>query len=194
MPVGRRSSVWTSACLSSSRRTVSPAPPSKRTLSGTTIAAWPCCFRMVKTCWRKLSCLLLVLAQKSSRCTTSDCFSSSPASLTIVTLLFFPKGGLVRTISYSPCLPAGESLWRAMTNEKHVRDCGVSVAFPSEFDGASRPVAGRIQICAHLCLYKCFRALELPRLEIVSFIDQHKKQPIRCVESPFSLVLIQPAD
>src|SRR5207247_3876333 len=83
--------------------------PSKRTLSGTTIAARPCCFRMVKTCWRKLSCLLLVLAQKSSRCTTSDCFSSSPASLTIVTLLFFPNGGLVSTISYSPCFPASAS-------------------------------------------------------------------------------------
>src|SRR5205823_15021157 len=86
-----------------------PAPPSKRTLSGTTIAARPCCLRIVKTCWRKLSCLLLVLAQKSSRCTTSDCFSSSPASLTVVTLLFFPNGGLVSTISYSPCLPASAS-------------------------------------------------------------------------------------
>src|SRR5438046_3600773 len=103
------SSDLTSACLSNSRRTVSPAPPSKRTLSGTTIAARPCCFRVVKTCWRKLSCLLLVLAQKSSRCTTSDCFSSSPASLTIVTLLFFPNGGLVSTIPYSPCLPASAS-------------------------------------------------------------------------------------
>jgi len=34
---------------------------------------------------------LLVLAQKSSRCTTSDCFSSSPASLTIVTQIVFPN-------------------------------------------------------------------------------------------------------
>src|SRR6266404_4020438 len=63
----------------------------------------------IKTCWRKFSCLLLVLAQKSSRCTTSDCFSSSPASFTIVTLLFFPNGGLVSTISYSPCFPASAS-------------------------------------------------------------------------------------
>src|SRR5437016_2013251 len=54
-------------CASRRRRTVSPAPPSNNTLSGTTMAARPCCFRMVKTCWRKLSCLLLVLAQKSSR-------------------------------------------------------------------------------------------------------------------------------
>jgi hypothetical protein len=31
---------------------LSPAPPSNRTLSGTTIAARPCRFRMVKTpCW-----------------------------------------------------------------------------------------------------------------------------------------------
>src|SRR5205814_6735926 len=105
----RRGRVCTSHSCRSSRRTVSPAPPSKRTLSGTTIAARPCCFRIVKTCWRKLSCLFLVLAQKSSRWTTNDCFSSSPASLTIVTLLFFPNGGLVNTISYSPCLPARAS-------------------------------------------------------------------------------------
>src|SRR5262245_21855751 len=39
MPVGKRNKVCTSSCLSSSRLTVSPAPPSKRTLSGTTIAA-----------------------------------------------------------------------------------------------------------------------------------------------------------
>ena len=44
-----------STYLSSSRRTVSLAPPSNRTLSGTTIAARPCCFRIVKTWWRKLS-------------------------------------------------------------------------------------------------------------------------------------------
>src|SRR3984893_18319701 len=116
MPVGRRSNVCAWACLRSSRRTVSPAPPSKRTLSGTTIAARPCCFRMVRTCWRKLSCLLLVLAQKSSRCTTSDCFSSSPASLTIVTLLFFPNGGLVRTISYSPCFAQKRILYQRLAH------------------------------------------------------------------------------
>ncbi len=35
---------------------------------------------------------------------------ASPASLTMVTLLFLPKGGLARTISYSPCFPASASL------------------------------------------------------------------------------------
>ena len=47
------------------RRTVSPAPPSKRTLSGTTIAAPPPILSMFLTCWRKLSCLFDVVAQKS---------------------------------------------------------------------------------------------------------------------------------
>src|SRR5262245_58855080 len=95
MPVGNRRSVCTSACLSSSRRTVSPAPPSNNTLSGTTMAARPCCFRIVKTCCRKLSCLLLVDAQKSSRWIVRLSFSASPFSFTIVTLLFLPNGGLV---------------------------------------------------------------------------------------------------
>src|SRR5258706_13523754 len=89
---------------------VSPAPPSKSTLSGTTTAARPCCFKMVKMCWRKLSCLLLVVAQKSSRLMMSDSLDCSPASLTMVTLLFLPNGGLARTMSYSPCLPANASL------------------------------------------------------------------------------------
>jgi allantoicase len=57
-------------------------------------------------CWTKLSCLLLVEAQKSSRLMTSDSFEVSPASLTMVTLLFLPNGGLARTRLYSPCLPA----------------------------------------------------------------------------------------
>ena len=46
MPVGRRSSVCTSHSCSSLRRTVSPAPPSNSTLSGTTTAARPLIFRM----------------------------------------------------------------------------------------------------------------------------------------------------
>src|SRR5262245_60394739 len=61
-------------------------------------------------CCRKLSCLLLVVAQKSSRLMTSDSFSCSPAALTIVTLLFLPKGGLASTTSYSPCFAAKASL------------------------------------------------------------------------------------
>src|SRR4051812_28019416 len=79
MPVGRRTRVCTSACLSRARRTVAPAPPANRTLSGNTTAARPCCLRMVKMCWRKLSCLLLVLAQKSSRLMMSDSLEVSPA-------------------------------------------------------------------------------------------------------------------
>src|SRR5216117_1324515 len=72
---------------------VSPAPPSNSTLSGNTTAARPCCLRMVKMCWRKLSCLLLVLAQKSSRLMMSDSLDVSPASLTMVTLLPLHVGG-----------------------------------------------------------------------------------------------------
>src|SRR3990172_2007340 len=41
-----------------------PGPPSNRTLSGTTTAARPFCFKRVFTCWMKLSCLLDVVAQK----------------------------------------------------------------------------------------------------------------------------------
>src|ERR1035437_6116787 len=89
---------------------VSPAPPSKSTLSGNTTAARPCCLRMVKMGWRKLSCLLLVLAQKSSRLMMSDSLEVSPSSLEMGTLLFLPKGGLARTMSYSPCLDARASL------------------------------------------------------------------------------------
>ena len=110
MPVGKRSSVWTSACFSKARRMVSPAPPSKSTLSGNTTAARPCCFKIVKMCCKKLSCLLLVVAQKSSRLMVSDSFDCSPPSPIIVTLLFLPNGGLASTMSYSPCLPVSASL------------------------------------------------------------------------------------
>ena len=37
------------------------------TLSGTTTAAWPSALRMVLMCWRKLSCLLELVVQKSWR-------------------------------------------------------------------------------------------------------------------------------
>ena len=75
--------MWTSHSCSSSRRTVSPAPPSKSTLSGTTTAARPLIFRMRLTCWTKLSCLLLVVAQKSSRYDGQRLADRSPSSLTI---------------------------------------------------------------------------------------------------------------
>jgi hypothetical protein len=60
----------------------SPAPPSKSTLSGTTTAARPWIFSSDLTCCTKLSCLLLVEVQKSSR--TMDCASRliSPWSVT----------------------------------------------------------------------------------------------------------------
>ena len=43
---------------------VSPAPPSNSTLSGTTTAARPVVFSIVRMCWTKLSCLFDVVAQK----------------------------------------------------------------------------------------------------------------------------------
>ena len=58
MPVGRRSSVWTSHSCSSLRRIFSPAPPSNSTLSGTTTAARPWILSIDFTCWTKFSCLL----------------------------------------------------------------------------------------------------------------------------------------
>ena len=86
-PFGKKSSmtvVWTSHSWRSLRRTVSPAPPSKRTLSGTTIADRPPGLSSVLTCWRKLSCLFDVDAQKSSRTITSCSRSLSPSAFTPV--------------------------------------------------------------------------------------------------------------
>ena len=66
VPRGQRSTVWTSqSCIRISK--TSPAWSAKSTLSGTTTAARPPFFRMVRTCCRKLSCLLLVWTTKSSR-------------------------------------------------------------------------------------------------------------------------------
>ena len=45
----------------------SPAWSAKRQLSGSTTPARPPGFSTVRKCWRKLSCLLLVLTVKSSR-------------------------------------------------------------------------------------------------------------------------------
>ena len=50
-------------------------------------------------CWMKLSCLLLVEVQKSSRTMICDSRLASPSSLTKVTLDFLPKGGFVNTTS-----------------------------------------------------------------------------------------------
>ena len=98
MPVGSRSSVWTSHSCSSFRRTVSPAPPSKSTLSGTTTAARPLIVSSVRTCWTKLSCLFDVDAQKSSRTTTRSSRPTSPSSFTNVIDDLLPNGGFVSTI------------------------------------------------------------------------------------------------
>ncbi len=49
----------------------------------------------------KLSCLLLVEVQKSSRTTTWSSFSVSHYSFTKSRLCFLPNGGLARTIEHS---------------------------------------------------------------------------------------------
>src|ERR1017187_5582645 len=90
MPVGSRSRVWTSQSFRRRLRMVSPAPPSNSTLSGKTMAARPLILSRLRTCWRKLSCLLLVVAQKSSRRISWRSFTSSPSRLIIVTLDFLP--------------------------------------------------------------------------------------------------------
>ena len=59
--------VCRSVVYSSFWRMISPAPPSKRTLSGTTTAALMVAFRMVLMCWMKFSCLLELVVQKSWR-------------------------------------------------------------------------------------------------------------------------------
>ena len=67
MPVGRRRMVCKSVVSNSFLRMISPAPPSNRTLSGTTTAAFPVGFRIVLICWIKLSCLFELVVQKSCR-------------------------------------------------------------------------------------------------------------------------------
>ena len=125
MPVGRRSSVWTSHSCSSLRRTVSPAPPSNSTLSGTTTAARPLIFSSVLMCWTKLSCLLrrrgpevladdgqvlaLLLAlrvddhARSTSCRTADwsapCRSASPGSARQAVVLV---DGRLRVVAVGP--------------------------------------------------------------------------------------------
>ena len=64
------------------------------------MAALPFIFRRVFTCWRKLSCLLLVVAQKSWRSYVRASLSALPSPFVSVMLLFLPKGGLVITMSY----------------------------------------------------------------------------------------------
>src|SRR5215216_4988887 len=98
MPVGSLNRVWTSHSWRSLRRTVSPAPPSKRTLSGTTTAARPLISKRVLTCCTKFNCLLLVDAQKSSRTMVVDSRLTSLSSVTNVPLDFLPNGGLVKFI------------------------------------------------------------------------------------------------
>ncbi len=78
-PVGRRRSVCTSHSCRIFRPTISPAPPSNRT-SGTTTAALPFCFNRVFICWMKLSCLLDVVAHKSSRSIISVSLDTLPFS------------------------------------------------------------------------------------------------------------------
>ncbi len=66
VPRGNRSTVCKlQSCISISN--TSPALPSNRQLSGSTIAARPPFFSVLTTCWTKFSCLLLVSIVKSSR-------------------------------------------------------------------------------------------------------------------------------
>ena len=97
MPVGNLNIVCRSVVSSSFFLTISPAPPSKRTLSGTTTAALPVAFKIVLICCTKFSCLFELVVQKSCRLYTRS--SSSVSSFSLVNVMddFLPKGGLVRT-------------------------------------------------------------------------------------------------
>ena len=97
MPVGSRSIVCRSKSASSLRRSVSPAPPSKSTLSGRTTAARPLMSRIVMMCWRKLSCLLDVVTTKSWRSISRSSRTSRPSAPTIVSDDLRPNGGLDST-------------------------------------------------------------------------------------------------
>ena len=117
-PCGRRTARWPSrparrrcrsagaaACgrrtrASSLRRTVSPAPPSNSTLSGTTIAARPSIFEQRLDVLHEVELLVRrrrpeVLAHVRSGLSRSI----SPSSLTMVIDDFLPNGGLVSTMS-----------------------------------------------------------------------------------------------
>ncbi len=59
--------VWTSDCSRSLRRTVSPAPPSKSTLSGTTTRGPPVDLEHGCDVLDEVELLVGVVAQKSSR-------------------------------------------------------------------------------------------------------------------------------
>jgi hypothetical protein len=69
-------------------------------------------------CWRKLSCLLLVLAQKSSRLTMSDSLDDSPASLTASRFLRIKR----RDCSSSASCKSKSSRFRAGLSLNSVRD------------------------------------------------------------------------
>lgn len=64
------------------------------------MAACPLILRRGFTCCRKFSCLLDVVTQKSDRIYVCVSLDVCPSLSTIVILLFLPKGGLVKTISY----------------------------------------------------------------------------------------------
>jgi hypothetical protein len=76
-----------------------PRPGLEETLSGKTTAARPPILSIPLMCWRKLSCLLEVDAQKSSRTTTRSSRSASPASFTMVIDDLRPNGGLAAITS-----------------------------------------------------------------------------------------------
>src|SRR5690349_11259017 len=57
-----------------------PLPQTERAdFPGRTMAARPLILSRLRTCWRKLSCLLPVVAQKSSRRISWRSFTSSPS-------------------------------------------------------------------------------------------------------------------
>jgi hypothetical protein len=81
------------------RRTVSPAPPSKSTLSGTTTAARPW---IVEERLDVLDEVELLVARRRPEVVARDRerprAASSPSSVTTITLDFLPNGGLASTI------------------------------------------------------------------------------------------------
>ena len=91
-------------------------------------------------CWRKLSCLFDVDAQKSSRTTVRLWRSALPSSLTIVTDDFFPNGGLVSTMSNrSPgSARSASSTWTGLS------ESGDSMPCSNRFMAHSRAVLSTI--------------------------------------------------
>ena len=102
-------------------------------------------------CCTKLSCLLLVVAQKSSRSITSFSVLTRPSAPVIIVLLFLPKGGLASTTSKrSPGSEASASATTMGTDLSLPMPCSIM------FIAARRAVLCTSSQPRRACSFRCF--------------------------------------